>query len=138
MTEKKPVKLLSSGNPQIPKGEGDAPVQDYIAAMPEWKHAVGVALDALIVAHVPNVAKAVKWNTPLYGNPGDGWFLSFYCYKRYVTVTFHKGSALEPLPPKASKHPDVRYFDVFEGDPVDTPQMIDWIKQASRLPGEKL
>ena len=138
MAEAKPVKLLSSGNPQIPKGDGDGPVQAYIAAMPEWKHAVGVALDRLIEKHVPGVAKAVKWNTPFYGNAGDGWFLSFYCYKRYVSVAFHNGSEIDPMPPKPSKHPRVRYFDIFEGDEVVTDQMAAWIAQAAKLPGEKL
>lgn len=130
-------KLLSGGNPQIPKGEGDAPVQAYIAAMPDWKHEVGKRLDAIIVKVVPKVKKAVKWNTPLYGNEGDGWFLSFHVFTKYVKVTFFKGRSLSPVPPGESKHPEVRYLDIYE-DSLDEKQFTDWVKQASLLPGEKL
>ena len=98
----KPV-LLSGGNPQIPKGDGDAPVQAYIAAMPDWKRDLGQKLDALIVRTVPDVRKAVKWNSPFYGVEGQGWFLSFHCFTRYVKVAFFKGTSLRPLPPGESK-----------------------------------
>lgn len=136
MTDK--PKLLSGGNPQIPKGDGDGPVQAYIAAMPEWKRALGEHLDQLIVATVPDVHKAVKWNQPFYGNPDDGWFLAFRCYTKYVQVQFFRGSSLTPEPPKSSKHPEVRYLDVHSDDEVDDEQLADWITQASRLPGEKM
>jgi len=131
-------RLLSGGNPQIPKGEGDAPVQAYIAAMPEWKSQVGRALDDLIVSVVPEVHKAVKWNQPFYGNAGDGWFLAFRCYTRYVQVQFFRGTSLTPEPPKASKHPEVRYLDIYEDEELDVEQLTSWIGQASRLPGEKI
>jgi hypothetical protein len=131
-------KLLSGGNPQIPKGEGDEPVQAYIAAMPDWKSSLGDRLDELIVRTVPGVHKAVKWNQPFYGNEGDGWFLSFRCYTKYVQIAFHRGSSLDPEPPKASKHPEVRYLDIYEHDDLDEQQLASWIEQASQLPGEKL
>jgi hypothetical protein len=132
-----PVKLLSGGNPQIPKGEGDAPVQAYIAAMPGWKQDIGRRIDAIIVQNVPHVKKAVKWNTPLYGNEGDGWFVSFHVFTRYVKVTFFKGTSLRPVPAGESKHKDVRYLDIYEGE-FDEKQFADWVKQASQLPGERL
>jgi hypothetical protein len=128
-------KLLAGGNPQIAKAEGDAPVQAYIAAMPDWKRAVGKRLDALIVRNVPKVWKAVKWNSPLYGVEGGGWFLSFHVYTRYVKVTFFNGASLRPVPPGASKHKDVRYLDIREDDELDETQMSDWIRQAAALPG---
>jgi hypothetical protein len=131
-------KLLSGGNPQIPKGDGDEPVQAYIAAMPEWKRAVGEELDRLIVRTVPKVQKAVKWNQPFYGNEDDGWFLAFRCYTKYVQVQFFRGSSLDPEPPKASKHPEVRYLDLHEDDGIDERQLKSWITQASKLPGEKM
>jgi len=131
-------KLLSGGNPQIPKGEGDEPVQAYIAAMPGWKSALGRRIDELVTAAVPDVHKAVKWNQPFYGNEGDGFFLSFRCYTKYVQLAFHMGSALDPEPPKSSKHPDVRYLDIHEDDAVDETQLTSWIEQASQLPGEQL
>lgn len=131
------VRLLSGGNPQIAKGDGDGPVQAYIAAMPGWKHALGTRLDALIVASVPEVAKAVKWNSPFYGRHGDGWFLSFHCFTRYVKVTFFRGTALTPPPPGASRHPEVRYLDIPEAG-FDEDQFTRWVAQASRLPGERL
>ena len=130
--------LLSGGNPQIPKGEGDAPVQAYIAAMPGWKHAVGRWLDDVIVRTVPDVVKAVKWNTPFYGRAGDGWFLSFHCFAKYVKVAFHRGTALRPVPPVESKHAEVRYFHIHEGDAIDEAQFTDWVKQAARLPGARM
>lgn len=139
-TDGKPA-LLSGGNPQIPKGYGDAPVQAYIAAMPGWKQAVGVRIDALIERAVPKVQKAVKWNSPLYGAPdapSDHWFLSFHCFDRYVKLAFHRGAALEPPPPVASKQKDVRYFHIHEGDEIDEAQFADWVRQASLLPGEKM
>ena len=129
----KPV-LLSGGNPQIPKGEGNAPVRAYIDAMPEWKRKIGRDLDALIVKTVPKVQKAVKWNSPHYGIEGQGWFLSFHVFARYVKVTFLKGSSLKPMPPGESKHPDVRYLDIRE-DGFDEKQVASWIKQAAKLPG---
>jgi hypothetical protein len=131
-------KLLSGGNPQIPKGDGDEPVQAYIAAMPQWKRAVGEELDRLIVRTVPKVQKAVKWNQPFYGNEDDGWFLAFRCYTRYVQVQFFRGSSLDPEPPKTSKHPEVRYLDIHEDDGIDERQLKSWITQASKLPGEKM
>jgi hypothetical protein len=135
---KKAVVLLSGGNPQIAKGEGDAPVQAYIAAMPEWKRAIGRRLDALIVRTVPGVRKAVKWNSPFYGSAADdGWFLSFHVFARYVKVTFFRGTSLKPLPAGASKHPEVRYYDIREGE-LDEAQMASWIEQAAALPGERL
>jgi hypothetical protein len=134
----KQPKLLSGGNPQIPKGEGDGPVQDYIAAMPEWKRGLGERLDDLIAQTVPDVHKAVKWNQPFYGKPDDGWFLSFRCYTKYVQVQFFRGSSLNPQPPKSSKHDEVRYFDIHEDDELDEAQLRSWIEQASELPGEKM
>jgi len=132
------VKLLSGGNPQIAKGDGDAPVQAYIAAMPEWKSDVGRRLDALIVRAVPKVRKAVRWNSPFYGVEGNGWFLSIHCYTKYVQLTFLNGTSLEPMPPKGSKHPSVRYLDIHEDDVIDEKQLTAWVKQASKLPGDPL
>ena len=132
---KKPV-LLTGGNPQIPKGEGDGPVQAYIAAMPDWKRDVGRRLDALIVRTVPDVHKAVKWNTPLYGIEGKGWFIAFNCVTKYVKVTFFRGTSLRPVPPVESKHAEVRYFHIYEDDDLDEAQLVKWVKKASRLPGE--
>jgi hypothetical protein len=129
------VVLLSGGNPQIAKADGDGPVQAYIAAMPGWKRDLGKHLDALIVHNVPNVRKAVKWNSPFYGIEGQGWFLSFHVFTRYVKVTFFSGSSLRPVPPGASKHKGVRYFDIREGDEFDEAQMATWVKQAAALPG---
>lgn len=131
-------RLLSGGNPQIPKGEGDGPVQDYIAAMPEWKRSVGERLDELIVSTVPGVHKAVKWNQPFYGFEGDGWFTAFRCYTRYVQLQFFRGTSLDPEPPKASKHPEVRYLDIYEDDELDEDQLRSWFAQAAKLPGEKM
>jgi hypothetical protein len=129
--------LLSGGNPQIAKGYGDAPVQAYIAAMPGWKRDLGRRLDALITRTVPNVHKAVKWNSPFYGIEGEGWFLSYHCFTKYLKVTFFRGSSLRPVPAGESKHPEVRYLDIHEGQ-LDEAQFVDWVKQASRLPGERL
>lgn len=130
----KPVKLLSGGNPQIAKADGEAPVRAYIAAMPGWKRKLGERVDAIIARTVPNVRKAVKWNSPFYGIEGQGWFMSFHVFTRYVKVTFFSGMSLRPLPPGASKHKDVRYVDLHEGD-FDEGQMAAWVKQAAALPG---
>lgn len=130
--------LLSGGNPQIPKGYGDGPVQEYIAAMPGWKKDVGRQLDAVIVETVPAVSKAVKWNSPLYGMEGQGWFLGFHCFTKYIKVAFYKGAALKPLPPGTSKHKDVRYLDIYENEPLDEEQFRAWVRQASGMPGEKM
>jgi len=132
----KPV-LLSGGNPQIAKGHGDAPVQAYIAAIPGWKRDIASRVDALIVRTVPNVQKAVKWNSPFYGLEDRGWFLSFHCFTKYLKVTFFRGRSLIPVPPRESRHPEVRYLDVYE-DQLDESQLANWVKQASELPGEKL
>ena len=129
-------KLLSGGNPQIPKGEGDAPVQAYIAAMPGWKRRVGEHLDELVERSVPDVHKAVKWNQPFYGHEGEGWFLAFRCYTKYVQLQLFRGTSLDPVPPKASKHPEVRYLDIHEDEPLDDDLLVSWIEQASNLPGE--
>ncbi|MEX2373761.1 MAG: DUF1801 domain-containing protein [Dehalococcoidia bacterium] len=131
-------RLLSGGNPQIPKGEGNGPVQDYIAAMPEWKRDLGARLDDLIVRTIPDVHQAVKWNQPFYGRKDDGWYLAFRCYTKYVQMQFFRGTSLDPEPPKASKHPEVRYFDIYEDDELDEEQLRSWIEQAARLPGEKM
>ena len=130
--------LLSGGNPQIPKGTGDAPVQAYIAAMPGWKSDLGRRLDALIVRTVPGVQKAVKWNSPLYGIEGQGWFLGLHVFTRYVKVIFFRGASLQPLPPGASKQEHVRSLDIHEDDPLDEAQVSAWVKQASQLPGERM
>jgi hypothetical protein len=129
------VVLLSGGNPQIAKADGDAPVQAYIAGMPGWKRDLGKRLDALIVRNVPDVRKAVKWNSPFYGIEGQGWFLSFHVFTHYVKVTFFRGTSLRPVPPGASKHKDVRSIDIHEGDELDEPQMATWVKQAAALSG---
>jgi hypothetical protein len=134
----KPVKLLSGGNPQIAKGYGDAPVQAFIAAMPGWKRDVGRRLDALIVRSVSDVRKAVKWNTPFYGVEGQGWFLGFHCYTKYVKVAFFRGAALRPLPPGESKQKEVRYLNIHEDDQLNEAQFTDSVKQASQLPGERM
>ena len=131
-------RLLSGDNPQIPKGNGDAPVQAYIEAMPGWKRHVGRRLDALIVGAVPDVQKAVKWNSPFYGIESDGWFLNFHCFTKYVKVAFFRGMLLDPVPPGASKSGDTRYLDIRETDELDEKRFTDWVKQASKLPGETL
>ena len=131
-------KLLSGGNPQIAKGYGDAPVQAFIAAMPGWKQDVGRRLDALIERTVPNVCKAVKWNSPFYGVEEGVWFLGIHCFNKYIKVAFFRGAALRPVPPGTSKQKDVRYLDVHENDELDESQLAAWVKQASHLPGEKM
>jgi hypothetical protein len=130
----KPV-LLAGGNPQIAKADGDAPVQAYIAAMPDWKRDVGRRLDALIVRTVPDVRKAVKWNSPFYGIEGQGWFLNFHCFTNYVKVAFFRGTSLRPLLPGDSKHKDVRYLDIHDNNQLDEALVASWIRQASELPG---
>ncbi len=131
-------KLLSGGNPQIPKGDGEGPVQAYLDAMPGWKQDIGRRLHALVVDTVPDVAMAVRWNSPFYGVDGQGWFASFHCFTKYVKVTFLNGGSLDPLPPVASKHDEVRYLHVFEEEPLDVDQFADWVRQAASLPGEDL
>jgi hypothetical protein len=135
---KKAVKravLLSGGNPQVAKGDGDLPVQQYIAAVPGWKRELAERLDALIVRSVPKVQKAVKWNSPFYGIEGQGWFLSFHVFTRYVKVAFFRGSSLRPVPPGPSKNKDTRYLDIHEDDELDEAQLAKWVKQAAKLPG---
>ena len=131
-------KLLSGGNPQIAKGYGDAPVQAYIAAMPGWKSDLGRRLDALIQRTVPGVLKAVKWNSPLYGVGDQVWFLGIHCFTKYIKVAFFRGASLQPLPTGKSKQKEVRYLDIHEDDQLDEAQFADWVKQASKLPGERM
>ncbi|ABF91204.1 conserved hypothetical protein [Myxococcus xanthus DK 1622] len=130
--------LLSGGNPQIAKGYGDAPIRAYIKAMPGWKRDVGHRLDELIERTVPGVSKAVKWNSPMYGVEGQGWFLSVHCFTKYIKVAFFRGTSLRPIPPGASKSRDTRYLDIREDEPLDEAQFAAWVKQASRLPGERM
>lgn len=130
--------LLAGGNPQIPKGYGEATVRAWIEAAPGWKGEVAARIDALITRTVPGVRKAVKWNSPLYGAGDEGWFLSLHCMTKYVKVAFLKGQALDPVPPEPSKHPEVRYFHIREGEAFDEAQFTAWVEQASRLPGEKM
>ncbi|UDL89277.1 DUF1801 domain-containing protein [Mesorhizobium sp. PAMC28654] len=130
------VVLLSGGNPQIAKGDGDAPVQAYIAAMPGWKRGLGERLDALIVDNVPGVNKAVRWNSPFYCVEGQGWFVTFHVLTRYVKVTFFAGMSLQPIPPGGTvKSKDARWIDIYEDDAFDEAQMAEWLKQAAALPG---
>lgn len=132
--------LLSGGNPQIPKGEGDAPGQAYIRAMPGWKHKAGKRLDQLIEQTVPGVRKAVKWNSPFYGDPDQPgtWFLAYHCFTKYIKVTFFRGTSMIPVPPEQSKTEGTRYLHIHEDEEFDEDQFVDWVKQASDLPGEKL
>jgi hypothetical protein len=127
--------LLSGGNPQVAKGDGDGPVQAYIAAMPEWKCLLGRRLDAIVETAVPGVRKAIKWNSPFYGVSGQGWFLSFHCFTKYVKVAFLRGASLSPPPPGVSKHKETRYLDVSEADELDEAQLITWLEQSAALPG---
>ena len=129
------VRMLSGGNPQIAKGDGDAPVRAYLEAMPGWKRGVGERLDALVARSVPGVRKAVKWNSPFYGVEGRGWFLSVHCFARFVRLGFFRGASLRPPPPGPSKQKEVRYLDVREGDALDEAQVADWVRQAAALPG---
>ena len=135
---KKKPKVLSGGNPQIPKGDGDGPVKTYIANMPGWKRDVGRRLDALIARTVPDVRRAVRWNSPFYGVDGQGWFLAFHCFTKYVKVTFLRGAELQPVPPGPSKDKHARYLDIREDEPIDEALVASWIKQASKLPGERM
>ena len=135
-------KLLSGGNPQIPKGYGEEPVKAFLDAVPRtgpggWKHAACRRIDEVVSDTVPDVCKAVKWNSPMYGMEKDCWFLSFHCYDKYVKVTFFQGAELDPPPAETSKHPAVRYHHVREGDELGS-EFADWVRQASRLPGEKM
>jgi hypothetical protein len=130
--------LLSGGNPQIEKAEGNAPVQKYISAMPGWKRDVGRQLDALITCNVLHVRKAVKWNSPFYGMEGNQWFLSFHCFTKYVKVAFFKGTSLRLMPPGASKQSEVRYLDIREWEAIDEAQFVEWVKRASELEGVKM
>ena len=136
---KKPTKvvLLSGGNPQIAKADGEAPVRAYIAAMPGWKRDVGRRLDRLIAKTVPGVCRSVKWNSPLYGIDGRGWFLGYHCLTNYVKVAFFRGAQLKPRPPGASKQRHVRYVDIYEHTTLDDDVLMDWIRQAAKLPGWK-
>ncbi len=129
----KPV-LLSGGNPQIAKADGDAPVQAYIAAMPGWKSDLGRRLDELIVRTVPDVRKCVRWNSPLYGVEGRGWFLNVHVFTRYVKVTFFRGASLRPVPPGSGRDRNSRWVDIHEDD-LDEAQMAAWVRQAADLPG---
>ena len=130
--------LLSGGNPQIAKGYGEAPVQAYIAAMPGWKRDIGRRLDTLITRTVPDVYKAVKWNSPLYGIEGQGWFLSIHCFTKYIKVAFFRGTSLRPVPPGESKTQQTRYLNIHENDAIDAAQLAAWVKRASELPGERM
>ena len=127
-------RLLSGGNPQIPKGHGDGPVQDYIAAMPGWKRSVGERLDQILVAAVPDVQKAVKWNQPFYGLEGEGWFVAYRCFAKYIKVTFFRGASLDPVPPEPSKVPEVRYFHIHEDDDLDVAQFTSWPSRPASFP----
>lgn len=132
------VTLLSGGNPQIPKGDGDEPVQAYIEAMPEWKRALGERIDELITAAVPDVYKKVRWNQPFYGVDEHTVFASFRCFTKYVQICFHNGASLDPEPPKSAKHPDARYLDIREEDDLDEDLLTSWFTQGSHLPGDEL
>lgn len=132
---KRTPRLLSGGNPQIPKADGDAAVQAYIAALPGWKRELGERLDALITRSVPRVQKAVKWNSPLYGAGDDGWFLGLHAFQRYLKLAFFRGCSLRPMPPGASKQAETRYLDIHEEDVLDEAQLVAWLKQAAALPG---
>lgn len=132
------VKLLSGGNPQVPKGDGEEPVRFYIEHMPEWKRELGERIDQLIVDAVPDVYRKVRWNQPFYGVDASTVFVSFRCFTKKVQIAFHNGASLDPEPPKPSKHPDVRYLDIHEGDELDEQQLSSWFSQASELPGEAM
>lgn len=128
--------LLSGGNPQIAKGKGNAPVQAYLDAIPAgWKQDSARRLDALIVQTIPHVRKAVKWNSPFYGIAGQGWFLSFHLFARYIKITFFRGKSLTPVPPEPSKDPDAAYFHIYENQQVNEKLLASWVKQAAALPG---
>ncbi len=137
MSETRKPTHSSSTNPYIPKGDGDEAVQAYISAMPGWKSALGKRIDETVQEVFPDVRKQVRWNTPFFGKE-DGWFLAMYCYTKYVQITFLTGSSLDPMPPKASKVEGVRYLDIHEGEALDTSQLASWVRQALKLPGQKL
>jgi len=126
---------LSGGNPQIAKGDGDGPVQAYVAAMEGWKSNLGREIDTLVTATIPEISKAVRWNSPFFGMPGQGWFLSLHCFTKFVRVTWIKGQALTPIPPGPSKDPDARYLDIYEGDTLDQAQFTAWLDQSRHIPG---
>ena len=129
------VKLLSGGNPQIAKADGDAPVQAYIGATAGWQRDICRRLDALVVHHVSGVRKAVKWNSPFYGVEGQGWFLSFHVFTRYVKLTFFNGTALRPVPSGGTAK-QARWIDIHEGGLDDAQaQIVSWLEQAAALPG---
>lgn len=132
------VKLLSGGNPQVPKGDGDEPVQTYLDAMPAWKGDIGRHLDLLVDEVIPYATRAVRWNSPFYGIEDNGWFLSLHCFARYVKLTWLNGGRLDPLPPEESKHAGVRYLNIAEHDEIDDDQLREWMRQAAALPGDKL
>ena len=132
------ARLLSGGNPQIAKADGDAPVQAYIAAMPGWKSDAGRRLDALIMRNAPAARKAVRWNSPFYGIEGRGWFVSYHCFAKYIKVTFFRGSSLSPAPPVASKQDGVRYYHIYEGGIEDEDVVAGWVRQAAGMEGEAL
>jgi hypothetical protein len=134
-SKSKPVRLLSGGNPQIAKADGDAPVQAYIAALSGWQRAHTEHVDALIVRTLPDVRKAVKWNSPFYGVEGSGWFIALHLFTRFLRVTFFLGRSLRPVPPGPSKDPHARYLDIHEDDVLDEAQFAKWVKQAAALPG---
>lgn len=141
MSAEKPMKapvLLSGGNPQIAKGDGDGPVQAYITAMPDWKQSVGRSIDKIIEREVPGVAKKVRWNTPFYGVGDNTSFVAFHCMTRYIKVTFFKGTDLDPVPKETSKQPGIRYLHIHDPGVFDEDQFSAWIRQASALPGEKI
>ena len=127
--------LLSGGNPQIAKADGDAPVQAYISAMPGWKRDAGRRLDELIVRTLPEVRKAVRWNSPFYGMEGQGWFLSYHCFDKYIKVAFLYGKHLDPMPPVDSRDPDARYYHIYEDGEIDEEQMASWLRQAAAYGG---
>lgn len=129
------VKLLSGGNPQIAKADGHAPVLAYIAAMPDWKRAVGERIDALVADELPMVERAVKWNSPLWGMPGQGWFLGLHCFKAYIKLAFFTGSALSPQPPVAAADPNTRYLHLHSMADLDEKVFRSWMRQARQLPG---
>jgi hypothetical protein len=135
MASKKAAVLLSGGNPQIPKGDGAAPVRAYLAAMPGWKKPIGKRLDAIITKTLPGVKKAVRWNSPFYGVEDMGWFLSFHCFDRYIKVLFFRGTSLKPMPPVASKSKHARYVHYSVEAPIDEKQLVKWIKQAAKIHG---
>jgi hypothetical protein len=129
-------KLLAGGNPQIAKGDGDGPVQAYIAAVPAgWKRDACAQIDRLVTQAVPGVRKAVRWNSPFHGSQDGGWVLSYHCMTRYVKIAFFDGASLRPPPPVESKSPKVRYLHVSQDEPLDEKRFTAWVKQASRLPG---